>query len=138
MGVKANAEAAVWRSHAANTTTSSDQGTKIRRRVRRGRDAPFPEGEAVLRAPYGWYPWPAGARNEDKSTARRRRSERSPVKLSFESQPPLLADVSKPAFPCARDCILLLFLFMFRYCCHSLNRYAVYKTYQYQRVLNSL
>ena len=32
----------------------------------------FPEGEAVLRAPYGWNPWPAGARTDDKRTARRR------------------------------------------------------------------
>ena len=44
LGVKANAEAAVWRSHAANTTTSSDQGTKIRRSIRRGRDARFSGG----------------------------------------------------------------------------------------------
>ena len=52
LGVKANAEAAVWGSHAANTTTSSDQDTKIPEEepTRSGRPL-FPEGGAVLRAP---------------------------------------------------------------------------------------
>ena len=87
-----------------------------------------PEGGAVLRTPLGWEPKAHWCSRAGQETARRRRTDRSPVKLSFESQPPLLADVSKPAFPCARDYIPLLFLFMFCYCCHSLNRYAVYKT----------
>ena len=82
----------------------------------------------LLRTPLGWEPKAHWCSRAGQETARRRRSDRSPVKLSFESQPPLLADVSKPAFPCARDYIPLLFLFMFCYCCHSLNRYAVYKT----------
>ena len=52
LGVKANAEASVWRSHAASTTTSSDQGTKNLEEepTRSGRPL-FPEGGAVLRAP---------------------------------------------------------------------------------------
>ena len=44
LGVNANAEAAVWRGHAPNTTTFSDQGTKIPKRIQRGRDARFSGG----------------------------------------------------------------------------------------------
>ena len=48
----------------------------------------FPKGKQCCEHPIVGNPWPAGARTDDKRTARRRRSERSPVKLSLGSLVP--------------------------------------------------
>ena len=53
-----------------------------------------PEGGAVLRTPLGWESKAHWCSRAGQETAKRRRSDRSPVKLLFDSQPPLPADVS--------------------------------------------
>ena len=73
LGLKANAEAAVWRGHAANTTTffrpvyddSEEDSTRSGRPL-------FRRVKQCCEHPIDGNPWPAGARADDKRTARRR------------------------------------------------------------------